>query len=225
MENVKVKMWKLTLSSLLLCLVLVPAMASAEYTEGVEYIAVAQQPVDTGAKIEVREFFWYGCPHCFHLEPVLREWHKTMSSKAKFVRTPAVFRDTWEAHARAYYAYEALGVSDKMDMAMFSAIHEKSRPLDNEKSITAFAVEQGIDEKRFHDAYNSFGMAASLKHGIDLQQRYNITSVPTLVVDGKYITSAGLTHGQEELMKVLDFLIDKSAKERKRKPVRNNKVK
>ena len=214
------KMWKLTLSSLLLCVGLVPAMASAEYTEGVEYIAVDQQPVETGAKIEVREFFWYGCSHCFHLEPVLHEWRKTMSSKAKFVRTPAVFRDTWEAHARAYYAYEALGVADKIGMAMFGAIHDKSRPLDDEKTITAFAVEQGIDEKRFRDAYNSFSMAASLKHGVDLQRRYNIASVPTMVVDGKYITSPSLSHGQAELMKVLDFLIEKSAKERQRTPAR-----
>ena len=220
MENVKVKMWKITWPCLLLCLGLMPMMAWAEYSEGVEYIVVAQQPVETGDKIEVREFFWYGCPHCFHLEPVLREWRKTMSSKAKFVRTPAVFRNTWEAHARAYYAYEVLGVSDKMDTPMFSAIHDKNRPLDDEKSITAFAVEQGMDEKRFRDAYNSFGMAASLKHSIDLQQRYNISSVPTMVVDGKYITSASLTNGQEELMKVLDFLIDKSAKERKRAPAR-----
>lgn len=210
------KMWKMTLPCLLWCLGLAPALALAEYSEGVEYIVVAQQPVETGAKIEVREFFWYGCPHCFHLEPVLHEWRKTMSSKAKFVRTPAVFRDTWEVHARAYHAYEALGVADKMAMPMFSAIHDKSRPLDDEKSITAFAVEQGIDEKRFRDAYNSFSMAASLKNGVDLQRRYNITSVPTMVVDGKYVTSAGLTHGQEKLMKVLDFLIDKSAKERKR---------
>lgn len=214
------KMWKMTLSYLLLCLGLVSSLASADYSEGVEYIAVPQQPVETGAKIEVREFFWYGCPHCFHLEPVLHEWRKTMSPKAAFVRTPAVFRDTWEAHARAYYAYEALGISDKISMPMFSAIHDKNRPLDNEKSITAFAVEQGIDEKRFRDAYNSFSMASSLKHGVELQQRYNISSVPTMVVDGKYITNASLAHGQEELMKVLDFLIDKSAKERKRTPAR-----
>lgn len=214
------KMWKITWPCLLLCLGLTPMMARAEYSEGVEYIAVAQQPVETGDKIEVREFFWYGCPHCFHLEPVLHEWRKTMSSKAKFVRTPAIFRNTWETHARAYYAYEVLGVSDKINTSMFSAIHDKSRPLDDEKSITAFAVEQGINEKSFRDAYNSFGMAASLKQSLELQQRYNISSVPTMVVDGKYITSPSLTHGQEELMKVLDFLIEKSAKERKRTPAR-----
>ena len=218
------KMWKMTLPSLLLFLGLASGLASAtaaaEYSAGVEYIVVAQQPVETGDKIEVREFFWYGCPHCFHLEPVLNEWRKTMSPKAKFVRTPAIFRDTWEIHARAYYAYEALGMADKMGAAMFSAIHNKNRILGDEKSITAFAVEQGVDEKRFHDAYNSFSMAASLKHSMDLQGRYNISSVPAMVVDGKYITSAALAHGQEELMKVLDFLIEKSAKERQRTPAR-----
>jgi protein dithiol oxidoreductase (disulfide-forming) len=196
----------------------VPLVGWAEYSEGVEYIEVVPQPVETGAKVEVREFFWYGCPHCFHLEPVLNGWRKTLSPKAKFVRTPAIFRDNWEQHARAYYAFEALGVADKLGVAMFSAIHEKNRPLDDEKSITAFAVEQGVEEQRFQDAYRSFGMANSLKHGVDLQKRYGITSVPTLVVDGKYITSPALTHGQEELTKVLDFLIDKAAKERKKRP-------
>ncbi len=209
---------RITLAYLLLSLMLVPLAGWAEYTEGVEYIEVPQQPVETGAKIEVREFFWYGCPHCYHLEPLLARWHKTLSPKAEFVRTPAIFRDTWGVHARAYFAFQTLGVAQKLDSAMFKAIHEKNRPLDNEASLTAFAVEQGIDEKRFSDAYNSFSMENSLKRVKELQTLYGITSVPTLVVDGRYITSPTLAHGQEEVPKVLDFLIAKAAKERKKKP-------
>jgi thiol:disulfide interchange protein DsbA len=197
---------------------LVPLAGWAEYTEGVEYIEVPPQPVETGAKIEVREFFWYGCPHCYHLEPVLTRWRKTLSSKAEFVRTPAIFRDTWAIQARAYYAFQALGVDQKMDGLVFKAIHEQNRSLDTEAGLTAFAVEQGVDEKRFSDAFHAFSMENSLKRVTELQTIYGITAVPTLVVDGRYITSPSLAHGQEEVVKVLDFLIAKAAKERKKRP-------
>ncbi len=208
----------LALTCLLFGFMLMPLTSWAEYTEGVEYIKVSPQPVDTGDKIEVREFFWYGCPHCFHFEPFLSRWRKTLSPKVEFVRTPAIFRDTWAAQARAYFAFQALGVTHKLDNAMFKAIHEQNRPLDTEASITAFAVEQGVDEKRFSDAYHSFSMENSLKRVTELQTLYGINSVPTLVVDGKYITSPALAHGQEEAVKVLDFLVAKAIKERKKQP-------
>lgn len=208
----------LTLACLMFSFTLMPLTAWAEYTEGVEYIKVSPQPVDTGDKIEVREFFWYSCPHCFHFEPVLNRWRKTLSPKVEFVRTPAIFRDTWAVQARAYFAFQALGVAHKLDAAMFKAIHEQNRPLDTEASITAFAVEQGLDEKRFSDAYHSFSMENSLKRVTELQTLYGINSVPTLVVDGKYITSPALARSQEEAVKVLDFLVAKAIKERKKHP-------
>jgi thiol:disulfide interchange protein DsbA len=206
---------KLSKLYLLFFLCLVPVLGWAEYTEGVEYIQVPTQPTDTGSKVEVREFFWFGCPHCYHLEPTLQAWLKTLSPKAQFVRTPAVLRPDWEAHGRAYYAFEALGVSDKMDAAFFKALHEQHRDLSNEETITAFAVENGIDKSRFRDAYNSFGMATNLRHAAELQKAYNLSSVPTMVVAGKYVTNASIAGGQEELMKVLDYLIDKAAKAQK----------
>ena len=212
------KTQRMPLACLLFSLMLMPLTGWAEYTEGVEYVEVSPQPVETGAKIEVREFFWYGCPHCYHLEPVLNRWRKTLSPKVEFVRTPAIFRDTWAVQARAYFAFQALGVAHKLDAAMFKAIHEQNRPLDNEASLTAFAVEQGIDEKRFSDAYHSFSMENSLKRVSELQTLYSITSVPTLVVDGRYITSPALAHSQEEVVKVLDFLIAKAIKARKKHP-------
>lgn len=212
----KVKTRSMTLATALFALLLTPLTGLAEYTEGVEYIEVPPQPVETGAKIEVREFFWYGCPHCYHLEPVLARWRKTLSPKAEFVRTPAIFRENWAVHARAYFAFQALGVSGKLDTAMFRAIHEQNRPLDTEASLTAFAVEQGLDEKRFSDAYRSFSMQNSLKQVTKLQSVYSLNSVPTLVVDGRYITSPSLARGQEEVAKVLDFLVDKAIKERKK---------
>ena len=211
-------MHRTTLAYWLLAFLLAPLSAWAEYTEGVEYIAIRPQPVETGSKIEVREFFWYGCPHCYHLEPGLTAWRKTLTSKAEFVRSPAIFRETWGVHARAYFALQTLGVSEKLDSAVFKAIHEQDRPLDSEKSLTAFVVEQGVDGKRFSDAFHSFSMENSLKRAVELQKAYGITSVPTLVVDGRYITSPSLAHGNEAVLKVLDFLVNKAAQERKKNP-------
>ena len=113
-RKIKVKTQRMALACLLFSLMLVPLTGWAEYTEGVEYVEVSPQPVDTGAKIEVREFFWYSCPHCYHLEPVLNRWRKTLSPKVEFVRTPAIFRDTWAVQARAYFAFQALGVTHKL---------------------------------------------------------------------------------------------------------------
>jgi protein dithiol oxidoreductase (disulfide-forming) len=214
-----VKTRRITLAYLLFGLVLMPLTGWAEYTEGVEYLKVQGQPAETGGKIEVREFFWYGCSHCYRLEPTLTQWRKkrkTMSPKVGFVRTPAILGKHWTVHAQAYFAFEALGVNEKMDGAMFKAIHEQSLPLDDEASLTSFVTKQGIDEKRFSDAFRSFSMENSLKRAVDLQQHYGISSVPTLVVDGRYITSPALARGEEEAMEVLDFLIDKAAKERKK---------
>ena len=211
------KMQRMTLAYLLFGLMLLPLTGWAEYTEGVEYIAVGPHPVETGDKVEVREFFWYGCPHCYHLEPLLSRWRKTLSPKAEFVRTPAIFRDNWAVHARAYFAFQTLGVAEKLDAAVFKAIHEQNRPLDTEAGLAAFAVEQGVDEKRFSDAYRSFSMENNVKQVMELQKRYGITSVPTLVVDGRYLTSPSLARSQEETLKVLDFLVAKATKERKKK--------
>ena len=207
---------------LLLSVWLAALPARAEFTEGVEYIEIAPQPVETGDKVEVREFFWYGCPHCYHLEPTLKRWHPTMSKKAEFIRTPANFRPVWEVHARAFFVFQGMGINEKMDNLFFRALHEQNRKLDDENSIAAFVREHGIDEKQFREAYRSFGVVNSVQHAMQLQKRYGINSVPMLIVDGKYVTNGGLTHGNEELMQVVDFLIEKAARERKQ-PARGKK--
>ena len=211
----------MTLACLLFGFMLMPLTVWADYTEGVDYIKVLPQPplLGTNSKIEVREFFWFGCPHCYRLEPALTEWRysrKNRSPKIDFVRTPAVLGKNWTVHAQAYFAFQTLGVNDKMDSAMFKAIHEQGVLLDDEASLVSFVAKQGIDGKRFSDAYRSFSMANSLNHAVELQQHYAISSVPTLVVDGRYITSPALAHGEAETTKVLDFLVEKVAEERKK---------
>jgi len=198
----------------LFALLLLPFSGQAQFLEGVEYTRVSPQPVETGSKVEVREFFGYGCPHCYTLEPILDKWQKTLPKNVQFVRTPAVFSEAWAVHARAYYAFEALGITAKMHYALFQALHDEKRVLNNADSLAAFVAEKGGDRKAFLDAYNSFGMQANLSRATQTGRAFNIDSVPTLVVDGKYMTNANIAGGYDKVPKVLDFLIKKAAAER-----------
>lgn len=198
----------------LFVLLLLPFTGQAQILEGVEYTRVAPQPVETGSKVEVREFFGYGCSHCYALEPSLDKWLKTLPKNTQFVRTPAVFSEAWAVHARAYYAFEALGITAKMHYALFHALHAEKRPLNNADSLAAFVAEKGGDRAAFLDAYNSFGMQANLNRASQVARAYNIDSVPTLIVDGKYMTNSNIAGGHDRVPKVLDFLIKKAAAER-----------
>lgn len=189
----------------------------AEFLEGVEYVLVTPaQPVVTDAKIEVREVFMYGCPHCFNLEPILTRWLKTKPANSEFVRMPAVFRPTLEPHARAFFAFQALGVLEKMHSAFFRALHVDQQPLNDEASIARFVEANGVKADDFRRAYHSFGVDGQVKEAMRLAPAYGVDSVPTIIVDGKYRTNATMAHGSENLMRVTEYLIKKSAAERKR---------
>jgi thiol:disulfide interchange protein DsbA len=194
------------------------AAPAANYIEGVEYQRLAQpQPVETGDKIEVREVFWYGCPHCYALEPALEKWLKKLPAHARFVRMPgAQWHPTFEPHARAYYAFEALGVVGKLHPALFEAIHAKGRALGDEASIGFFVTEHGVKDADFRKAYGSFGVGVKVRNAKQYAERAAIRSVPTLVVDGRYITSATFAGTHEDALKVVEFLIQKAAAERKK---------
>jgi len=198
----------------LLVMLFLPLFGHAEFLEDVEYKRLNPQPVETGSKIEVREFFWYGCPHCFSMEPSIEKWRKSIPKNAQFVRTPAVFNEQWAVHARAYYAFETLGITAKIHKDLFYALHAEKRPLNNADSLAAFVAEKGGDRQAFLDAYNAFGMPAMLDRALQAARAYNIDSVPTLIVDGKYMTNANIAGGFDRAMQVVDFLIKKAATER-----------
>lgn len=206
----------------LLVMMLFPglALAQAGAEEGRQYLAVPfPSPVETGNKIEVREFFWYGCPHCYALEPAMTQWLKKLPANAKFVRTPAT-APNWLLDAQAYYTFEALGVTAKLHEAFFKAVHVQPDAFNDEKSITDFAVSHGVDRKRFSEAFNSFGVHLKLEKDKERNTDLNIDSVPTLIVDGKYLTSPAMAGGEDQLFKVLDQLISKAAQERKKRPAK-----
>lgn len=214
---------KRTLIGLFMSLALLPFGAAHALQEGRDYLRLgAPQPVETGAKIEVREFFWYGCPHCYALEPKLEQWLKHKPKNVEFLRTPAT-APRWLVHAQAYYAFAALDATERTHAALFRAIHEQHRPLDDEKSLAEFAKERGIDPQKFRDAYNSFGVRLKLEKAKQMNAAFQITSVPTFEVDGKFVTSASMAGGEEELFGVLDQLVKKAAHERPTSAARRQK--
>src|SRR3989338_10192509 len=186
---------------LALCLLLPLSLTAAPaYVGGRPYLELAlPQPTETGSKIEVREFFWYGCPHCFSLEPSLEKWLKTMPKNAQFVRTPGV-SGRWLVHARAYYAFEALGALNKTHVAFFSTMHQQNRPLDSEDALVQFAAANGVDKAKFRETFNSFGVRMKLDKARQMNMEMGVSSVPTFAVDGRYITSPTMARGHPPII-------------------------
>ncbi len=206
----------------LMMLMLFPVLARAEFTEGRQYMEVPfPTAVETGDKIEVREIFWYGCPHCYVLEPGLVQWLKKLPGNARFVRTPATAAPHWQIHAQTYYTFEALGALEKLHGVFFKTVQDQQGKPNDEQGIADFAASHGIDRKKFTDAFNSFGVRLKLEKAKQINQDLNINSVPTLVVDGRYLTTAAMAGGEEKMFKLLDQLIVKAARERKTKAAKH----
>ncbi|HLF96776.1 MAG TPA: thiol:disulfide interchange protein DsbA/DsbL [Methylococcaceae bacterium] len=144
------------------------------------------QPTGDAAKIEVMEFFWYGCPHCLHFEPHINGWLKTKPEDVVFIRQPAVFNARWGAHAKAYFTAEALGVVDKVHADFYDAIQNKKQALESEDDLAKFFAAHGVADEMFRKAYHSFGVDRKMRQAEGVSARYGVTSTPTLIVNGKY---------------------------------------
>lgn len=187
--------------------------AAVSYKEKIHYERVVPpQPTTTENKIEVVELFWYGCPHCNSLEPYVERWLKKMPANVQFVRIPTIFRPGWEAHARAYYTAEILGVLDKTHKAMFEAIHAKKQRLDTEQALMKFFAEHGVSQKDFKRVFKSFAVEAKIRRAKDMSQRYGIRGVPALIVNGKYRTNKSLAGNNASIFKVVNHLVKQESK-------------
>ena len=192
-----------------------PAFAAPDAAfEGHDYAAVkAPQPVATGKKVEVLEFFWYRCPHCFHLEPSLTAWLKKLPKDAQLRRVPAVFRDDWMPAAKVYYTLEQMGQLRLHDK-VFDAYNLDKLNLDDPAVLGPWIAKQGVDRTKFEAIYNSFSTQSKAMQGGQLATAYAITGVPTFVIDGKYLTAQSMTQTEPRLYEVLDQLIVKARAER-----------
>ncbi len=197
-----------------LALILLLASAPAVALEwGKDYVEVPAQP--TSAKrgqVEVLEFFWYGCPHCFHLEPELNAWAKKLPRNVVFKQVPGILSDGWMPLARAYYALEAVGLRDKLHDDVFNAIHVEGLDLNPPDAFLDWAAKKGADRKKLAAAYNSFSVETKVMRARQLTRAFKLNGVPAFVVAGKYSTSAYLTGGNPQTFKVLDDLIEMESK-------------
>jgi thiol:disulfide interchange protein DsbA len=193
-----------------------PAFAQAQLVEGQHYQRLKNpQPVDSGKKIEVLEFFSYGCPHCRDLDPELVAWKKTLPPDVDFKRVPVDFgREPWRNMGKAYYTLEALEVEDKLTPEFFAALHDKRVPLHEPKAFLDWVASKGVDRKKAEDTFNSFGVNSKMNRALALAKNYSVQSVPVVYVDGKFQVSSDKVGSHAMMPGAINQLIAKARSER-----------
>jgi thiol:disulfide interchange protein DsbA len=192
-----------------------PAAAQGGPVEGTHYVRLGQPlPVTAPAgKVEVVEFFWYGCPHCNAFEPMLEAWTKKLPADVSFRRVPVAFRDEpFGTHQRIYYALETMNQVEAMHRKVFYAIHNDHQKLDKPAEIAALMTKNGVDGAKFVEVMNSFGVQTKARQAKQLAEAYKIDGVPALGVQGRFYTSGSLAGSPEQSLRVTDFLIERSRK-------------
>ena len=198
-------------SGLMVCLASISVAAAADETvfiEGKDYSRVNPVvSVEVAAnQIEVREFFWYGCPHCYALEPYIEKWERPQD--VVFVRTPALLGSHWIVHAYTYYALEALGRLD-LHNTIFDALHRDRLPLVEADDMANFLELHGVDRDRFRQAIDSFVVKTKIRNAEVKASAYSLRSVPAMVVNGRYVVTTSRFTNYQDVMKVVDFLVAK----------------
>ena len=196
-----------------------PGLALAQGTpvEGKQYVRLPQAaPVSAPAgKVEVVEFFWYGCGHCNDFEPTLAAWVAKLPADVVFRRVPVAFRENpFGNHQRLFYALEAMGLVSSLHAKVFRAIHAEGQTLDKPETIAAFMTRQGVDAAKFMAMFNSFAVQTKCKQARTLADAYKIDGVPTLGLAGRYFTSVSLNGNPERTLATTNFLIDQARKGR-----------
>ncbi len=183
--------------------------------EGFDYrILPIAQPVETKGKVEVIEFFWYGCPHCYDFEPELSSWVKRQPKDVVFRRVPVAFRDDFMPHSQLFYALEAMGKGDAFNEKVMYAMHKENKRLLNENEIADWVASQGIDRNTFLATYRSFAVISKARAAKQLAEAYRIDGVPTIVMQGKYVTSPSIAGSKAKAIVVMDFLVEKIRKDK-----------
>ncbi len=191
-----------------------PALAQPAPTEGTDYKLVRPEvPTDTAPKIEVIEFFWYGCPHCNAFEPSIREWSAKLPSDVAFRKVHVNFQEV--RHQQLWATLEAMGKAAEMNERIFHAIHVDRNRLDTPDRIADFMAKQGIDRKQFLDTFESFSVKTRMRKATSLQEAYKVDGVPALGVNGKYYTAPSMAGGNAQALRVVDFLVDRERKAKK----------
>ena len=199
----------------LLIAALFSAAATAQIASRSEVIRLeAPQPVATGHRIEVIEFFYYGCPICYELQPHMSRWLVQAPEYVALRRIPALSSENWEPFAKLYYTLETLGEVTRLHWPVYDNFHFDGIQLNDEKVMVEWVVRNGVNRQRFTDAFGSEEVRAKIASARETMKRYDLRGVPTVVVDGKYMSSARLAGGTRELMRIVDELVRQARKER-----------
>lgn len=182
---------------------------SAKFKEGTNYqkIVPAQPTSVAAGKVEVAEIFWYGCGHCFALDPAIESWRsKGKPAYVEFVRIPAMWNDSTRLHARVFYTAELLGKLDQLHTLIFREIHVTGNQLNTLDKISAFFQQHGVSKDEFTKAFSSFAVESKLQRADLMNRRYRINSVPTVIVNGKYSTDVSAAGSESQLFSVIEEL-------------------
>ena len=181
--------------------------------EGFDYrVLPIAQPVEIKGKVEVIEFFWYGCPHCYDFEPELSSWVKRQPKDVVFKRVPVAFRDDFMPHSQLFYALEAMGKGDALNEKVMYAMHKENKRLLTEPEIADWVASQGIDRNTFLATYRSFAVISKARAAKQMAEAYRIDGVPTIVMQGKYVTSPSIAGTKAKAILVMDYLEEKIRK-------------
>ena len=178
-----------------------------EFVEGEHYQLLENPRRVRGDKVEVMEFFSYGCVHCFNFEPMLADWVESKGSDINFVRTPAIANDYWRILGRAYFTLDQMEVLEGKHMAMFRAIHQSRSDLSTPEALFDFIEENGVDRDKFESTYHSTQVDSAINRADQMARRLKVATVPTIVIQGKYQIRATRSIGQTRMLDVMDYLV------------------
>ena len=210
------KLLNVALAALAVCSFALQPAVAADPVEGRQYTRIQMpQPTEAAGKVEVIEFFWFGCSHCGKLEPLIKPWAKQLPGDVTFRKVPAILGDSWAPAARLYYTLDAMGLLDKLGDAVFDAMLSQRINLGSEAVLLDWVASKGVDRKAFADIYKSFSVDAKVKKAAEMTQEYGFSGVPAIVVGGKYSPGPEL-NSYGDMLQVTDFLIAKNRAELKK---------
>ena len=184
-------------------------LATHSYAHAQKYIQISTEKQQESKDIIIYEFFWYGCPHCFNLEPTMDRIEADLDKDTKIMKIPVALRQSWVTHAKLYYALEQMGKIDDIHNLIFEEIHIENNRLVTEEQIVRFLGQHGVDTSKFLEKFNSYGTEARIKKSSNLARKYQIDSVPTIIVNGRYLTSGSYVSSYDELYSVVNLLIER----------------
>lgn len=187
---------------------------ASSFVQGTHYDIIDPPIAVSGEKVQVAELFWYGCGHCFNLEPHMIKWRQNIPANAELIEVPAVFGNQWKFHAQAFYTSQALGIQKESHQKIFDSIHVQKKRISKLSQLQDLFETLGQSREKTEAAFQSFAVDANLRNAALFAQKSGASAVPTIIVDGKYRTSVGQAGGYDQLLQLMNHLVEKAQGDR-----------